>query len=87
LQFNPWPALLRIEARHSVALDGDTIAVTCSAPRRAQPGFGCGHCGAPLDLAAWPAGTGIVRGLPCCGFMPAGAAAARLLTASRLVVA
>lgn len=56
---------------------------TYSHPERDTPGFGCPHCGEPLDLLREDR---IAWGLRCCGYNPRGPELARLMRARRLLV-
>jgi hypothetical protein len=57
--------------------------VTQSFPERKTPGFGCPHCGAPLDLLREDR---MQWGLRCCGYGPTGIELARLMRARRLLI-
>ncbi len=63
---------------------GDGHTISMSNPRREAPGFGCPHCGKPLDLLNENMMS--LRGLRCCGYSPEGPELARLLTARRLLI-
>jgi hypothetical protein len=81
--------MMVVEAVNSCALDrdGTTSYATNWKPERDDEGFGCPHCGTPLEPDKWEPGVGICKGLPCCGYYPEGKLMVRLLAARRLLQA